>query len=305
MMLMQLRDAGKLLLDDRLDQYLPEIKKTTHLPITLRQLASHTSGLPLMPPMEELSRVMQEFPPSIETLKKVTFPSIGTILAALPSVELLSSPGTQVSYSNLGFALLAHAMERITGHAYENYIEQYILHPLGMNHSGFSTTIRDSTERAVCYLPFSSPAQIAPFETKLIAGFSPTGALWSSCNDMSHFLAFLTNPQRLDPSSPLSSGSFEEMYQIIAPLKASRYTEIVTDAGVGIGWFLSRVQAHLVAEHGGADPSTAAYVAWVPKTHLAAFIATNTGKNPTGIATTAVALLEQTISHLNNETGKP
>ena len=298
-MLMQLRDTGELHLDDPLGIYIPEIKKLTHLPITLRQLVSHTSGLPLMPPIEALSNAMQEFPPSMETMKKMTFPSIEEIIDTLPRVELLSPPGMQVSYSNLGIALLAHAMERITGQKYESYIEKYILHPLDMKHSGFSPTIRHSEQRAVCYLPFSSPPQVAPYETKMIAGFSPTGALWSSCNDMSRFLAFLTNPQKLDSSYPISSSSLEEMVQTIAPLETSRYTQTDVVGGVGIGWFLSHVGTHLLAEHGGADPSTSAYVAWTPKLNLAIFIATNTGKNPTGIATTAVSLLEKIIQHLS------
>jgi CubicO group peptidase (beta-lactamase class C family) len=294
-MLMQLRDAGKLQLDEPLSRYLPEIQEVTHLPITLKQLTSHTSGLPMMPPIEELSTAMQEFPPSLETLKNMKVPSIEAIINALPQVELLAPPGTQVGYSNLGIALLAHAMERIAGQEYASYIEEQVLRPLSMNQSGFSSAIRDSVNRTVCYLPFSSPPEAAPFETKMIAGFVPAGALWSSANDMGRFLTFLTNPQQMDALSPISSSSLNAMYQMIAPLEASRYTEAVTDSGVGTGWFLSRIQNHLLAEHGGADPSTSAYLAWVPELNLATFIAANTGKNPTSIAVAATNLLESVI----------
>ena len=96
MMLMKLRDVGKLQLNDPLSKYLPEINKVTHLPITLKQLASHRSGLPLMPPVKELSQAMQEFPPSIETLKNMKFPPTEAILDSLSQVQLLFSPGTQI-----------------------------------------------------------------------------------------------------------------------------------------------------------------------------------------------------------------
>ena len=298
MMLMKLRDVGKLQLNDPLSKYLPEINKVTHLPITLKQLASHRSGLPLMPPIKELSQAMQEFPPSIETLKNMKFPPTEAILDSLSQVQLLFSPGTQISYSNLGIALLAHAMERITGQAYEEYLAEQILYPLGMKHSGFSPTVRDESERAVCYLPFSAPPQAAPFESKMIAGFTPTGALWASTNDMKGFLNFLTNPHKINSSFPLSQNSLREMYQMIAPLSLSRYTESSAVGGIGIGWFLSQVHSHLLAEHGGADPSTSAYLAWIPKLNLAAFMATNTGKNPTAIADNTVSLLKIIIQTL-------
>ncbi|MCA9924843.1 MAG: beta-lactamase family protein [Anaerolineales bacterium] len=294
-MLMQLRDRGKLQLDDPLDKFLPELKKVSLPSITLRHLASHTSGLPLMPPLEELSRGMQEFPPSMETLRNMTFPTIRQIIDSMSQVSLVSPLGEQVTYSNLGISLLAHAMEHAAEQEYVNYVESRILRPLGMNQTGFSSTIMHAANKATCYLPFSSPPQEAPFETKMIGGFTPTGALWSSANDMAQFLAFLTSSQENDLRSILSQSSLQEMVQMIAPLESSRYTGAKMPGGVGVGWFLSQIQNHLLAEHGGADPSTAAYIAWLPQLDLAAFIATNTGKNPTAVASTMSTLLDLTI----------
>jgi serine-type D-Ala-D-Ala carboxypeptidase/endopeptidase len=253
-----------------------------------------------MPPLEALAQAMQEFPPSRATLEKISFPSAEEIINTLPQVELMFTPGTQVSYSNLGIALLARALERVVGLEYTDYVHERILLPLSMTHSGFSETIRHATNTATCYLPFSDPPQTAPFATKLIEGFTPTGALWSSANDMSRFLVYLTS-QRAASSILLSPSSLREMVQVILPVQTSRYTEAATDGGVGIGWFLSGNRNQLLAEHGGADPSTAAYIAWMPSRNLAVFIATNMGKNPTAVAVTAVALLESVLPSIEGE----
>lgn len=290
-MLMQLRDAGKLALEDRLDQFVPQVSQAGLPPMTLKQLVSHTSGLPLMPPLEALSRAIEEFPPRLETLRNMTFPGIEEIIAALPQVELAARPGVDVSYSNLGVALLAHAMEHAAGEEYESYVRRRILRPLEMENSGFSASVRRAANRATCYLPFGSPPQPAPFETKLIAGFTPTGGLWSSASDMSRFLAFLTGGEQGASPPVLAPASLRQMVELVASLDSSRYTGALGAGGAGIGWFLSTIQDHLLAEHGGADPSTAAYLAWAPDLELAVFIAANSGQNPAAVAAAGAGLL--------------
>ncbi len=295
--LMQLRDANRLQLQDPLAMYLPEVKGSALSGITLQQLVSHTTGLPPMPPLPALMQAMQEFPPRRETLEKMVFPSIEEIIASLPQVEFMFTPGTQVSYSNLGVALLAEALKRAAGQKYTDHVTNHILLPLGMTHSGFSETVRNAANIATCYLPFSDPPEAAPFATKLINAFTPTGGLWSSGNDMSHFLAFLTGGK----TAVLSPQSLREMVSMILPLQTPHNTEAATMDGVGIGWFLTSSQQHLLAEHAGADPSTAAYVGWLPDVDLALFMATNTGKNPTAVAVKAKALLEMVGSSLERE----
>ena len=301
-MLMQLRDAGQLGLEDQLSDHLPEIAELDFPPITLKHLASHTSGLPIMPPMDKLAEVMAEFPPDMEKLRTVAFPTIEEILDTLPRVELLFEPGSAVEYSNLGVALLAHAMERHTDQAYTTHMQENLLRPLGMMHSGFSESVMGTSAAATCYLPFSTPPQPTPPAMKMIAGFTPTGAMWSSVDDMQEFLSFLTDSDAGARTSVLSRKSLLEMLEVVAPLSASRYVETGGAAGVGIGWFLSEIQGHRLAEHGGADPSTAAYVAWVPALDLAGFIATNSGKNPGGVAETLYALLDLAVEEMAEAT---
>jgi CubicO group peptidase (beta-lactamase class C family) len=292
--LMQLRDANRLQLQDPLAKYLPEVRDTGLSDLTLQQLVSHTAGLPPMPPLPALMQAMQAFPPRRETLEKMVFPSMAEVIASLPQVEFMFAPGTQVSYSNLGVTLLAEALARAAGQKYTDYVTNQILLPLGMAHSGFSEAIRGAAKTATCYLPFSEPPEAAPFATKLLNAFTPTGGLWSSCHDMSHFLSLLTGGN----AAVLSPQSLREMVQVILPLQSPHNTEAATTDGVGIGWFLTSSQHRLLAEHAGADPSTAAYVGWLPDVDLAIFMATNTGKNPTAVAVTAKALLALVLASL-------
>ncbi len=291
-MLMQLREDGRLDLDDPLAKFLPGARKGAWPAVTLRRLASHTAGLPMMPPLESLTEAMQEFPPRLETLESMTFPSMEAILASLPQVGFESNPGERVSYSNLGVALLAHALELAAGQEYALYVENRILAPLGMQQSGFSEKILGHPQAAVCYLPFFSPPAAAPAATKRIGGFTPTGGLWSSAEDMGLLLGFLTGSEDRDGPRVLSGLSLEAMVSRVAALDASRYTGVEAGAGVGIGWFLSQIRGQALAEHGGADPSASAYLGWMPARRLGVFAAANSGQNPPAIAEAGAALLE-------------
>jgi len=115
-MLMQLRDAGQVQLDDPLTRYLPP-SFTIISPFpdakapTLRQVVSHTAGLP------------REAPFDYE--EAVPIPSIEVILDEIREIELLVPPMTEWRYSNLGVALLGHALERIAHQPYNMWWKRF------------------------------------------------------------------------------------------------------------------------------------------------------------------------------------
>jgi CubicO group peptidase (beta-lactamase class C family) len=129
-MLMQLRDAGKLQLDDPVERYLPAFSIPSRFPdsppITFRQLATHTSGLPLEAPLEYGYHFTR------------TFPSIEALLSSLTYLERCQPPYTAYRYSNLGFNILGHTLAQIAQQPYAEYVTQHLLNPLGMNDSGFT-----------------------------------------------------------------------------------------------------------------------------------------------------------------------
>jgi CubicO group peptidase (beta-lactamase class C family) len=105
LMLMQLRDAGKLQLDDPIEKYLPEFKIKSRFPdarpATFRQVAAHYSGLPRDAPM------------LYEVQATDSVPSIEDQLKSLTNSEMLLPAMTMYSYSNLGYSIMGLALSRV------------------------------------------------------------------------------------------------------------------------------------------------------------------------------------------------
>ncbi len=125
MAIMQLRDAGKLNLDDPAFKYIPELKNVRYLtsdasPITIRQLLSHGAGFPEDNPWGD----RQLADTDTELIKLIT-----------DGVHFSTVPATVFEYSNLGFALAGHIITKVSGKPYQQYIDENIFRPLGMNNT--------------------------------------------------------------------------------------------------------------------------------------------------------------------------
>jgi CubicO group peptidase (beta-lactamase class C family) len=92
-------------------------------PITLFQLATHTSGLASEP--EDLAVYVKG---PVSTWEQ-------TLIAALPHVHYQCEPGTQYFYSNVGYAILGATLSRAAGQPYTAYVPEHIFAPLGMTHT--------------------------------------------------------------------------------------------------------------------------------------------------------------------------
>ena len=118
--ILQLRDKGKLSLDDHLSKYFPDFQFTD---ITLRQLLTHTSGLPDFALWED--RIDQD--PSVIITNRDLLPAMKVWKGGLRF-----KPGTQYQYCNAGYELLALVIEKVTGTSLSAYLEQNIFKPSGM-----------------------------------------------------------------------------------------------------------------------------------------------------------------------------
>ncbi|MEM7332481.1 MAG: serine hydrolase domain-containing protein [Chloroflexota bacterium] len=288
--LIKLRDAGNLDLSDTLQKYLPQLTDLKKQAITLRQLVTHSSGLPLMPDNEKLNQMMQEFPPTLESLANAKFPTIDEVLAGLDDDVLVGEPGDQVSYSNLGFALLGHVIELVGKRPYATFIKEEILRPLKMAGTGFWEQLANTDYQeflATCYLPFFDEPTVAPPAMKDAGAFVPAASLWASPFAMGQFIKLFTGAS----SDLLSKDSIDEMLTLDISTEAARYADSEENSGIGLGWFVSELSGHRVVEHGGADPSTAVHLAIIPEQKCGVFVATNSGQNPAAVAEASYAIL--------------
>jgi CubicO group peptidase (beta-lactamase class C family) len=128
--ILQLRDAGKLKLDDPAYLYIPELKDqrgpASDAPvITIRNLLTHSAGFPEDNPWGDRQLADSD----AEMLSMVK-----------NGLSFSNSPGIGYEYSNTGFALLGHIVKQVSGQPYEQYIDEHIFQPLGMTHTYWEYT---------------------------------------------------------------------------------------------------------------------------------------------------------------------
>jgi CubicO group peptidase (beta-lactamase class C family) len=285
-MLMQLRDQGKLQLDDPLVKYVPEFQLKSRFgdlpPVTLRQLASHTAGVPKDPP-----------PPTGGVADDRW--EIEPVLTALKDAEMSFPPLTEYKYSNLGYALLGHALSQVAGQPYEDHIQEHILKPLGMSHSGCELTpeLRPYAAKAYSRYQEGRPRRGRPYRSyggRCGGFFVPAWGLFSSVEDMARFISlqFRNQNQPAGGTQVLRGSSVREMHTMQWLMPSG-------DWGLGIGFAIERVGDHLRVGHGGGYRTT---VRLVPAAKVGLAIFTNTRmfpENPNAITQEGLELLVPVI----------
>src|ERR1051326_7179458 len=134
--IMQLRDRGKLSLDDPILKYVPELKRVHGEDdwisrVTLRHLLSHSAGFQSPPwSYRDDSKPWQPFEPT----------EWSQLVAMMPYQELSFAPRSKFQYSNPGFIYLARVLEALTGDSYQVYVQKNILTPLGMTRSYYNVS---------------------------------------------------------------------------------------------------------------------------------------------------------------------
>lgn len=244
---MQLRDAGKLDLDDPLDVHLPG---APHRP-TIRRLLSHSSGLQREPPGDVW-----------ETMR---FAEGEEFLASIADAEQVLAPGAHFHYSNLAFALLGEVVARISGKTWEEYLRARVLEPLEMTR----TSVRQQEPHAKGYFvdPYSDTVHEERHDLEIGATAS-AGALWSTPADLARWAAFFSDP---DPDV-LSGDTVEEMQTFQTMVDVERWT-----LGFGLGLQLFRDGDRVFAGHGGAMPGFLAMLVASRKERTGAILLTNSG----------------------------
>ena len=172
--IMQLREAGKLDLDDRLDAHLPGVE---HGALPIRRLLAHASGL------------QREIPGDVwETL---VFPDGAELVGLMGEAELVLGPGERFHYSNLAFSLLGEVIARLSGMPYEQYVTERIIQPLGLQRTTFERAEPAATPYFVD--PYADVVHPEPLIEKS-GSVAAAGSLWSTAEDLTGWAAFLADP---------------------------------------------------------------------------------------------------------------
>lgn len=260
--LLQLRDAGRLDLDDPVIDTVPELASVVppaadSPAITYRHLVTHTSGLPRVGDLDYFTRPDQ---PVTED----------ELLAALDGALLEFAPGTRTRYSNLAAALAGLAVSRLAERPYRDQVSEGLLEPLGM-----TSTVWDPEDVAEGLLATGYRAgEAEPGHHWRMGAAEAMGGLYASLEDMARYTAFQMDawPPRDDPDSPVLARSSRRESQLIAG-HASPLGQTF-----GVGWAVVQDDAlgHLVF-HTGATYQYACSVFLLPRQGIGVVALTNTG----------------------------
>jgi CubicO group peptidase (beta-lactamase class C family) len=130
---LKLRDRGALSLDDSVCKYLDDCPEAWR-PVTIAHLIHHRSGIP---DYEERLEIGSDAYMALMTRPDAP----AKILAAAKTRPLDFAPGTKFHYSNTGYVVLAHALEKASGEHFATLVSEAVLEPAGMAHSGRAGTV--------------------------------------------------------------------------------------------------------------------------------------------------------------------
>ena len=250
--LMILVDEGKVSLDDPVEKYLPEFKgqkvRQSHAgsakapqepvdsakpiqlvaanhPIRVREILSHTSGLPFRSAAQPGALDLLPLKDAVRTF------------AAEP---LNFQPGTDYAYSNEGLNTAARIIEVVSGMPYEQFMQERLFNPLNMKETTFwptgeqlhrlaKTYKLDELTKDMVEVPINQLTY--PLDDKLRRYPMPAGGLFSTAEDVSKFCRMILNGGTLNGKRLISAKSLAEM--------TSRQNGGLGGKSYGLGWSVS------------------------------------------------------------------
>lgn len=246
---MMLVDEGKLSLEDPIEKYLPEfagqmvpvkkegdevVLRKPARSITVKDLLTHTSGLPFSTLVEQ---------PSLDLLP------LATAVRSYAMCPLEYEPGTSILYSNAGFNTAGRIIEVITGQSYERFLDERLFRPLGMYDTTFWPDAEQVGHLAEAYQVDAKDGRLAniridqlyyPLSDRSKRHPFPGGGLFSTASDLAIFYRMMLNGGLLEGRTYLTAASVREMTR--------RHTPESWERSQGIG-FMAEGETF---SHGGA-----------------------------------------------------
>jgi CubicO group peptidase (beta-lactamase class C family) len=259
---LQLRDAGVLDLDDRLEEHLIGIRAGSP---TIRRLLAHLSGFQREPG---------------EMWVSGEAPTIEELLAAMDTYELVLPAARAHHYSNLAYALLGELVARRSGKPYAQYVDDRILQPLGLARTAWEP--QEPYAQGYLVDEYAGTAHREPHTD--LRGAAAMGQLWSTVGDLCTWASFLAGGR----DGVLEASTVEEMWFPQVLVNPDRW-----ERGWGLGLELLNRDGRIFGGHGGAMPGHLAGVYVHRGSGVGAAVLSNSG---TRAQTSELALELATIT---------
>jgi CubicO group peptidase (beta-lactamase class C family) len=251
--LLQLRDEGKLNLDDEITKWLPDFD-TRGNKVTLRRLLDHTSGIKGLTEMPEFGNLASN----------PRFPR-DSAYALIKRYPFEFATGDAQIYNNSAFWLLGLVIEKASSMTYENYVEKKLFEPLGMSRSSYCSSSENVERRAHGYGVQNGVIRRAPANVHTWP-FS-AGSLCSTAGDMVTWLKALHGGKVLSPKS---------YAELITPSKLNDGTQLRYGMGIAVG---KDGRGLNFIGHGGSIAGFTAEATWYPDAHAAIVVLMNSNGN--------------------------
>lgn len=288
--IMTLQEQGKLSVHDPVIRYLPEFRTPDPAmtgKITVHHFMTHTSGIPPLPSIVHAMKRSLDADPSKDDYAGLNFrttshESIDTYEGLMAYMadqdyELLGPPGTQFSYSNDCYGLLGCIVERVSGIKYQDYVEQTICLPAGMNRTSFDVERLAGFRDIV--MPYASrtadgvkTVYAAPVWWEAPA-MCATGFLRSTAADMMKYMELYRNKGKVGKQTILTENSVAQM---MAP---HTWAEPGKSYGYGLQMYRHR-SGFTMVEHGGGLKAISSRMCIVPEIGATAIVLTNLSDVP-------------------------
>jgi CubicO group peptidase (beta-lactamase class C family) len=273
---------GRVQLDDPANRYLkPEWRLPDDGPrtITLAELATHTSGLPVQPPLIGLFALSKGT--SINPYSKFDGPALAD---ALKNLKLAHPIGEKYEYSNLGCGLLGHALVGATQSAsFEELLRERVLRPLQLTDTAIALSADQSARLAQPHSTGGQPTPAWDFAT-----LEACGGLRSTSRDMLRWVeAHLGRVET--PLRPALQLTHQRRFPAEGSIENGKLA-------MGLGWHLIPIpnRAERAVFHNGGTYGSRSFAAFVPAANVGVVILSNSGNSVDELGLT---LLQRLLEH--------
>ena len=234
--LMILQESSMLSLDDPLLLYIPEFTSAAGIAgdledVTLRRMTAHYSGLTTEHPATDWDGPV--------------FPTIETMLDRIDEVQMVIPPDSAWKYSNMAYGFLSEVISRLSGRAYEQFVEKEILDRLGMLQTVFDVESVVGLHQVIGYsqpAPGSETLRVAPYSE--LEGMNAAGQMMTSVADLTKWLAHI---MRSGDDSGVRLIGDQSRREMLHPA----YLDGDWTVGLCVGWRATRSGDRVYHGHGG------------------------------------------------------
>jgi CubicO group peptidase (beta-lactamase class C family) len=254
--ILQLVAQNRIDFDAPVVRYLPYFKldDERYRIITVRQMVAHTSG---MPDVTDYEWDRPQFDDG----------ALERYVRSLSGLRLLYEPGSQFAYSNIAYDVLGDVVAKASGSTFEDYVQEHVLSPLGMQHS--TLLYRDvdpkllSDGHVLNALGKPMVSKVYPYNR----AHSPSSNLHSNAVDMTRWAIANMNHGELNGKRILDASVYASMWKPSEDVgEAAIGTHVTAE---GISWYVGTYRGNFLVTHSGGDLGFITDLAMLPGRKIA------------------------------------